>query len=253
MKKIQLYFSIVFISFVTSCQKDKISVYSAGSGLTFAETKDIASDSLNYTFALNIVPKEIDTVYLPLMLTGWPSDQEREFKLAVDPISTAKEGVHFRFTKMVFPDNAVSFFYPVIVYKTKDMDNKIFQLKLNIADNGIFQTGASGSYVKVTEDEFPVGAKSYSTFKLNITSIVSKPGTWTSDVTHYFGTYSSERLLFMIQVLGINDFRTIPFGGKYIYADIINMYQKLNIALDAYEAEHGIRKVDENGHEISFN
>ncbi len=252
MRKIQLYYSIVFLSVIMSCQKDKLSVYSAGSGLTFAETTDITTDSLNYTFALNIEPKEKDTVYIPLMLTGWPSEQEREFKLDIDPISTAKQGVHFDFTKMSFPANAVTFLYPIVVYKTENMEKEIFQLKLKVADNGVFQTGASGSYVKVTANEFPKGARSHSSFKLNITSIVSKPGNWTSDVTYYFGAYSSERLLFMIQVLGINDFRTVSYGGKYIYADIINMYQKLNIALDAYEAEHGFRKVDENGQEISF-
>lgn len=254
MKKLLIYSGLAMLIMTTTqaCKKNQLPLYEEGSGLTFDQTLDVPADSLNYTFALNVVPKTKDTVYIPLLLTGWPSDQERQFVLEVDPKSTAKAGVHYDFTPMKFPANKISHLYPIIVYKTENMDKQVYQLKIAIATNESFSKGAAGRYIKIDSYTFPVGATSYNSFKLNITSKMSMPATWTSDITYYFGAYSNAKLAFMIEVLGINDFRTVPYGGKFIYADILNMTQKLNDALNAFEDEYGYRKKDENNQEIIF-
>lgn len=245
MNRILIFLLLIF----AACKKAEIPRYSGGSSLSFM----YAEDSLSYSFVLEGAGRMVDTIYIPIYLTGLLSDQDRAFELEILPQSTAVKGQHYELTDMLFPAKATTYSYPIIIYNHADLTKTPKTLKIGFRENKNFQLGATGSFQNLgatAQNGDPNFVYTFPTFQLKLTNVLAKPTTWNVETDYYFGAYSNAKFLFMMEVLKMHDFRTTSRGGKVEYADILNFLQRLRIGLKNYELSHGGPLLDEFGQRV---
>lgn len=237
MKNLFLFFNLILILFCSCSENDHI-IFVEKNGLTFYKDDVFAGDSLVfvYSFINEAVTGDNDIVWVPITLTGKPSETDLPFTLEVGKESTAKEGVHFLLSETIFPANTVTFNYPVTLLRTEDLKEEPKSFTLKIKENECFSVGALETYYR------------YSSVKFNITDQIIKPSWWGFVESLYYGSYSNEKYKFMVEVAGVSNFSTEEVN----FVSISNYIELFKAAIIEYEKEHGYPLRDENGQVITF-
>jgi hypothetical protein len=129
-------------------------------GLTMAEVEDLEllppgmqdPRKMFYSFAEN--QKAIDTVYIPVTISGLREPRERRFKAAiVSDSTTASAELHFKTLQEYYtiPADSGSVLFPLIlINKDPEMEQRTFQIKLELIPSEDFDVSVPESkYAKV--------------------------------------------------------------------------------------------------------
>lgn len=241
---------------LVSCKKETL-MYEDKPGIYIDKEKFIGvRDSTNYSFAEKANTLMLDTIYIPVKISGNTSASDRIVPLKVDESkTTAIAGTHYQILETKIKANEITARVPILIKRTTDL--KTTQVRL---------------YVKTqTSAEFPlniINTKTNSTFNGEPTSTYTpgylikfsdqllKPDTWDASGSwfkFYFGNYSAVKYKFIIEVTGrtvwgprARDGADAPTSTQmYIY------YAKLVSALYEYEKVNG-PMIDETGNPVTF-
>lgn len=215
-------------------------------------SQNIPTDSVihNYSYAVGE-----DSVPFYARVAGTPVDYDREFDIeAVE--GDIKDAV-FRTAKYVIPAGEISAtFY--IYFNSKDFPKETFKTK---DGHLVFRMKENNAFV--------AGATEYQTLKFVLKNSISKPSDW--DVVtgtpasfyrtyaFYFGPYSETKYQFMISTLDMKDFKIYYSSAPYDrdantiswdYATLLK--QRLQVALDEYNAKSETPLTDEFGELVTF-
>lgn len=230
---IHIKYALAGLLLLAACKKETL-LYDEPGRLNFRkEYLDPKQDSTTYSFAIKPASLQQDTVWLKLGLMGRLTDTDREIKLEVIPDSTtAVANVHYQLFKYVLPANSHQIDLPVLIKRDPSLKNQQVRLYLKI--------GASS-------DLLP-GVDTMQAYKVRINDRITKPDNWDRELIYFFGTYSNNKYLFIIQTLGVSEFVN-PFSemSKYDY------YKgQIKNALEDYKQQHGHPYLDENGFEVTL-
>jgi hypothetical protein len=178
---------------LASCEQD-LPVYDDPQAyLNFDYTQ--AKDSMvNYSFVYS-EGKEQDTVWVNLITQGFVSDHDRDFELqqVTTGNNDAQAGKHYvalddarmkPYLQVKAGQTKVS--VPIIVLKDASLDNAVYNLKLEVKNNGEFAQGFQNRRVKM----------------VTITNLLSKPAAWSGAMDWYFGQWGRVKHQFFIDVTG---------------------------------------------------
>ena len=230
---------LLLILSILSCKKAKFDGYEAGNGMYFYTLNRI-NNIINYSFANQAGVKTKDTIFVDMKLMGKISKQPREVSVVETSGTTAIKGTHFILPKVILPADSFHLRYPVVLLNTEDLKTKTYRLVIKVEENKDFIQGATG-YSNVW---------GYGSIEINFNNQIIKPDYW-AYIQGYFGDYSNVKYKFMIDTLGLSDFRPIHIGGNITYSEFLNYNGKLKNALEAYMAKQG-PLIDENGKQVSF-
>ncbi len=209
------------------CSENDRMVYEEKPAVYFADLNSEA-DSMIYSFTTTDAIK--DTVYFKVKLLGAISD-DKEYKIVVDPESTAKAGIHYVALEeiYVFPAGKAYTMLPVYMMYTADMDTSTVTLSFRLEAN----------------DELDLGYLDMVSGRLMITNQLIKPVYWDSLFFRYYGDYSKVKHQICIDIMG-HDFPLTQseangWGGLSSYA----YWMHAGREAAAYFAQNEV--YDENG------
>jgi hypothetical protein len=170
---------------------------------------DRPTDNLVYNFAYR---HDMDEVTFYARITGKAVDYDRPFTLKA--IAGHLDKVHVYTYDYVIPAGAYTANFPIRFGKPP------FYSEFRYEDGYLV--------LKVESEHFAEGAKSGNNVNMDrllfiLLNGVTKPFNWDSDtspylsLTRYFGTYSDVKFEFIIQTLGISEFRSLYSSG---YVDL---------------------------------
>lgn len=175
---------------ITSCTKEEVKFYDGKDRIQFSKlgqgTAARYLDSADFSFAAK-GDLLVDTVFLPVDLTGRTASVDREFKVESDPkVTTAIPGQDFDFGKCVIKAGSFKGVFPLILRKTKDLETirKIVAFKI------------------VANDAFEVGIGTQLKSKVAFFNFMVKPVDWELRMARFFGAYSKEKHRFILYHLG---------------------------------------------------
>ncbi|MNK14784.1 hypothetical protein D3C87_329140 [compost metagenome] len=234
--KYLLFFSLLCLTL--ACKKQDVATYSGEDGITFYRGQ-YETDSLSYSFAFSITPKQKDTIFLKMRVQGPAVGYARTVAVKAVGGTTAREGIDYQLSEAKLPAGALILVYPVVLLNSPGMLTNTYRLVVEVAPNKDFATGAFGS--DITGET--VALKS---IKIDVSNRIVQPTYWTS-IQGSFGTFSVAKFKFMIQVTGLTDFSEEAIGIDGYY----NLPIKLSNALVVYETANG-PLIDENGNRVTF-
>ena len=234
--KYLLLFSLLCLTL--ACKKQDVATYSGENGISFYRGQ-YETDSLSYSFAFSITPKQKDTIFLKMRVQGPAVDHARTISVKAAEGTTARENVDYRLSDAKLPAGALTLMYPVVLLNSPEMLTNTYRLIVEVAPNKDFTTVALGS--EITGET--IALKS---IKIDVSNRIVQPTYWTS-IQGSFGTFSVAKFKFMIQVTGLTDFSDEAIGIDGFY----NLPVKLSNALVVYEAANG-PLIDENGNRVTF-
>jgi hypothetical protein len=202
-------------------------------------------DSLNYTFVEKNSSVEMDTVWLPVRVSGSAADHGRIIKLsAVSAGTTAVQGVHYKLLDYTMPKDSFRTNLGVVLLRDPSLQDTSVVLKLELQPTDDFPV--------LMKDTIMGDGKFYSrnSYKINFTDRLIKPSNWDSYLITFFGAYSNVKFRFMAETLGVSSFpNSGPNALKYPQ---LQYYQNVvRNALVEYNAAHG-PLIDENGNSVVF-
>lgn len=232
---------LLFLLSFSACKKAETTSYGGGQGISFYLSES-AIDSVNYTFADQAIAVVKDTIYLQMRISGKSVAYDREIEVVPVEGTTAVRDVNYAISNMKLPADSFTVNYPVILFKTADLNTKTYRLVLKVKENNDFIQGAIGR----------TGPTAYNIaqYKINFNNQLIKPVYWFY-VESYFGAYSAVKHKFIIDVIKISDFEPDFVSGTVSYSDFLNYNGMLKNAKRIYEAQYGLL-VDETGKEITF-
>ncbi len=207
---------------VYACKKEKLLTYDAPDSIYF-QLMHITTqiDSTSLSFAYSPASVQDSTIMIPVAVTGVAAKTDREYSVAVDPASTAKQGTHYVLpSKFVLPAGVLIDSFPVKFTRTTDLQDTTLKLVLDLKQNVSFHT------------DIPIFIGSDTVNALSVTISVSDimvPGPyWTSIFNAYFGSFSVKKVKLLNQVTGMPlDF---PINGIF-YAGLTFGAQASNYAI----------------------
>lgn len=219
------------------CQKEEVPFFESKPGISFY-VGQYETDSIVYSFAYDLVLKNVDTLYLNMRVMGAAEQHARKVTVVAGDGTTARAGVDYELPDAYLPAGALTMQYPVVLFNTPEMAQQQFLLVLDVVANEDLIVGASGREIGTTV--------ATNIFKINVSNILEEPSYW-AGIARFFGPFSAVRYRFMVDVIGITDFssQNIGVSGTYNYPIV------LKDALAKYEAEHG-PLIDENDVRVTF-
>ncbi|POY36283.1 hypothetical protein C3K47_11040 [Solitalea longa] len=199
MKKLLYQLSaLLFVGSLISCEKG-LMTYEGENNIYFAEAGGaidtrLAKDSTAVSFAPVINTDSV--VKVVVSTVGAPVSYDREYKLEIDPSSTALLGTHFEFPadkKFVIKKNVINDTIPVRLIRTPDMLNKELNIIFNLVPNENFNTlfkQRLNSSKKVV---------SCITKKFMVTDALLKPKAWN---VNFLGNFTRTKLFLVCQICG---------------------------------------------------
>ena len=234
--KYLLFFSLLCLTL--ACKKQDVATYSGDNGITFYRGQ-YEADSLSYSFAFSIKPKQKDTVFLKMRVQGPAVDFARTVSVKAAAGSTARENIDYQLPEAKLPAGTLTLMYPVVLLNSPGMLTNTYRLIVEVAPNKDFSTGGFGA--EITGKTIAVKS-----VKIDVSNQILQPTYWPS-IQGSFGPFSVAKFKFMIQVTGLTDFSDEAIGIDGFY----NLPVKLGNALAAYEAVNG-PLIDENGNRVTF-
>lgn len=221
MKKSILYSLVIFLSvFLGGCEKDGPMGYRGRPGVYFN------GKEFSYTFAENPW-KDVDTVLLPILLTGDLEDYDRKVKVVVVADSTTATGDMYELLEGTISAGSESGFVPVVVNSVQELEHKVVRLRVQIVEN----------------EDFKELDLVYPACNFTFTAQIIKPYNW-SQLEYFFGPYSTGWWKFIMEKLGRTSlpywdlFSPIPNPDpdKYdmSYYEMSNIQQMIRLELAEY-------------------
>ncbi|MDR6784320.1 hypothetical protein ABIE26_002291 [Pedobacter africanus] len=240
---------------ITSCSKDL--VYENNPGIYIDKEKMISSrDSIAYSFAEKSDTRTLDTIYLPIKISGEVSNVDRNVPLVVNAAkTTATAGTHFQILESRVKANELTATAAIQLKRTADLKSKQLRIYLEIVPNADFPLVIAKTKTNNTYNGEPMSTYNPG-YLIKLTDQLLKPDTWDGSGSwfkYYFGNYSAVKFKFIIEVTG----RTV-WGDRARYgpdaptsAELKVYYTKLVTALYEYEQAHG-PMIDETGNQVTF-
>ena len=167
------------------CQENERMLYEEKPAVYFSTVTE--KDSIFYSFASGL--KDEDVVSIPVRIIGASVDKDRSISVEVDPVSTAKEGVHYKnLPKSVVLEAGDIETAVNITVMNEDLKNGDVKLILNLKSSEDFDLGYAGSLKA----------------KLVITDQLVKPSYWDMPLSLYYGAYSKAKHRLCIQLQGFD-------------------------------------------------
>jgi hypothetical protein len=205
MRNLKYIVALVAILAVVACKKDQYYLYDDVAHIQFGpETGRIYQTSYNladtlkpFTFFYHDESIKQDTVYFDIYAVGGTTNADRSFTLRQEQVKNAVNaiaGTHY----IGFDDPRASKYYvikartvhtrvPIILLRSADLKNSTPVLKFNV----------------IADQNFKEGEKSNLWRKIEMTDRLSKPLAWNDSFSkYYFGSYSTVKHAFMIEVTG---------------------------------------------------
>ncbi len=170
---------------LTGCQENDRMLYEEKPAVYFSSVTE--KDSIIYSFAAGLTDE--DVVSVPVRIIGVSTNGDRNISIEVDPVSTAKENVHYKDIpeSVVLKAGEVETAIKVNVMN-KDLKGGDVSLILNLKSNDDFDLGYSGSLKA----------------KLVITDQLVQPSYWRIPLSLYYGAYSKAKHRLCIQLQGFD-------------------------------------------------
>ena len=228
--------SFFFLALMTQCKENEMMDYAFDGRIYFFETDTVNSveriiTKENYSFALVNSTLMEDTIKVRVKLLGSTVDYDRQFKaIAIADSSTATEGVHYKILDGVMKAGEYISYLPVVLYRTADTKEKEVSVYLQISETP--DLGA-GNYELIN-------------YRISWADMLMKPKNW----PYYFGSYSTNKYRFAIDVLGLTDWPQADrfydgSGGAYVISELQLFANQLNEAYAAYRKTYGPIYVDD--------
>jgi hypothetical protein len=188
-----------------SCAKKDIAIYSNDPRLFFqipGSGSVALRDSLIYSFPAKPNVGEQDTLWFKACIMGETAPYDREIGIKINTISTAREGVNFKFERKVLPADSFSVRVPLVIYR-KGLKDTSVRLEFEVAENKDFKVG----YERYKKAIFIWGDK------------FLKPDIW--DKSNYksaFGEFTQTRYAFILKACNITELpdpMNLPMLGYY--------------------------------------
>lgn len=239
---------------VTACQHEEVQTYDVTrTGLNiWVGTSSSVYDAVSYNYSYAYGEGSV-TFYA--QVSGMPVDYDRTFML--EPYGEQYDLVAPTVRSEVYtiPAGAVSGVYEVH-----------FNSQL-LPQPGLFEDEDGSISFRVAEsDGFMPGAEHMQSFTVTLRNRLAKPDNWDTanypsvPLSKYFGVYSRVKYQFMIEVLGLIDFKISYFASTSIDeatntvspAYAVYLQQLVQEKLDEYNASHETPLTDENGERVTF-
>jgi len=224
----RLITTVILYLIISACGKEERLMYKESPAIYFSRDFPLP-DSVNYTFVVKPDTLLRDTVYLNIRITGLATDADRKFNLVIADSSTAIKGTHFDIGPAVVKAGQYAVKFPVYLFRTPDMKNKVFSVYFRIASSDDFAEGFAGNLK----------------YQIRVTDMLLKPSDWSD---FFYGAYSLTKHQFMVSRLGTT---AITMGTGAQFSEIMSILQKMRVELIRYENANG-PLVDENGNRVTF-
>jgi len=193
---------LMALTTLNSCEK-QLMTYEGKPGIYFNETArlqkfqgEVLTDSVALSFALLASNEIIQPIIVAA--TGNPATEDREYKLVIDPVSTAISGTHYDGLPKTFTMKKNKFIDTIFIKfkRTPDLLVKGVTLFLNLEANENFVAELKD---KVTSAS--TGKKiSFIKYRVFLSDILKKPTRW---LDGSFGTFTRKKLFLMCEFLNI--------------------------------------------------
>ncbi|WP_316748148.1 DUF4843 domain-containing protein [Pedobacter gandavensis] len=198
---------LIALSFA-SCKKGLMTFDNKMADIYFSESgkaaASIATDSSYVSFSYSKSPDSIK--YLVVSITGASEDVDREYKVEVNPLSTAIAGIHFEALpeKLVIRKHKLADTIKLKLIRTAEMMSKSFFVKLDLLPTASFRTDFNSR---------SISGKIISTIstKVLFDDLIKKPKYWTDS---RWGTFTRKKLFYVCDYLNIT--------AQYLDTDISN-------------------------------
>ncbi len=247
--------SIVLLVMAASCSNKEL-MYNDEPGIYInKETFSGRRDSMSYSFAEKADDLDLDTIYIPVKISGFPKSVKRKVPLVIDDSrTTAKAGVHYQLIETWIDADSIVSTVPLIVKRAPDLKNIQVNIYLEIRQSEDFpylidKTKTNNTYNGEPSVVFLPG------YLIKLNDQLLKPDTWDASGSwfkYFFGNYSDVKWKFILDVTGrtvwgprARDGADAPTG-----VEMYTYYAKLLKALYEYEKENGTPMLDELGNPV---
>ncbi|MDQ0636725.1 hypothetical protein QF042_000290 [Pedobacter sp. W3I1] len=203
MKKIKLYTAGLLVMILANACKKNLDTYTGQNNIYFNEAGrlpafngEVIRDSTVMSFSL---AKNTDSVVnMIIKITGAVSDQDRSYKLVIDPVSTAIPGKHFDALPQTFSikKNKLQDTVKIKFHRTADLQAQNYTLFFKLVANENFSTEMVDKLINATTGQ----RLSFIRYRWFLNDIVKKPGRWTDG---YLGVFTRKKLSLLAQVLNV--------------------------------------------------
>ncbi|SHE64721.1 DUF4843 domain-containing protein [Pedobacter caeni] len=251
-----LLLSALIAALISSCKTDELK-YEDEPGIYIDKEKFIGiRDSATFSFAEKTSTLLLDTIYIPVKISGRASAKDRPVPLKTDPLlTTASAGIHYEIPETKIMANQITARVPVIVKRAADLKTKQLRIYLKMETNAEFPFLIGNTKTNSTFSGEPSSIYT-SGYLIKLNDQLLKPDTW--DVSgswfrFFFGTYSAVKYKFIMDVTG----RMVWGPGARFGADsptsaqMYAYYAKLQNAMYEYEKANG-PMIDETGNQVTF-
>lgn len=213
---------------------------------------DTVLDSITYNYSYAIDESNV-TFYA--RVAGVPVDYDRTFTLEAYEGNLAEAEGSFRTETYTFKAGQTQLECPIYFDTSKLKDAKAFT-----------ESDGRLCFRVKANDEFSTGVDKRQRLVVVLKNYLAKPDDWDEAVSPYlkystyFGSYSKTKYQFMIQVLGLVDFRinqraTKPYDAETneVSVNYVRfLVEQMKLALAEYNETHDVPLTDETGALVTF-
>ncbi len=253
---------LFFFLLLTSCTHDKVPTYDTSMtslNIWVGTAGGVVYESVTYNYSYAY---EEGSVTFHAQISGMPVDHDRTFRLEVLGKDAASVAPTVRAEEYVIPAGAIGGTYKVHLNTQLLPDPTLFS-----TSDGIVQ------FRMVPNQTFQTGTENHQLFTVIVKNYLAKPDNWDTvpttqsmiiyyPLSKYFGTYSRVKYQFMIQTLGLMDFKIQTSMGSLPSYDeetntisstyALQLQQQMQQALKEYNATHKTPLTDEFGNLVEF-
>lgn len=227
--RISKYYNVLFLLLLIGCERYDAQVFEGEARLSFSrgENGTGQQDSILQSFFVLPDTQLRDTVWVEVALMGYPVNESRPVKIVQtnqDSSDAAIAGVHYvAFDSeelsdlMVVGANQAKARIPVVLLRDISLKTGKKRLEMAIEENAYFKRGIDADC----------------RFMVQTTEKAERPTNWDSAWKSYFGTWSSQKMWFIVNYLGLDDFEAEYDTGYKKY-----LKQKAHSKLNEYNATH---------------
>ena len=229
MKNIWIYLIGGMFLLVAGCGHNDAQVFEEEARVCFSRGDDGGGQQDSILQSFFIVPEiqERDTVWIEITLVGFPVNEVRPVKIVQinpDAKDAAIAGTHYVGfddaevrSFMVMAANQVTARIPVILLLDISLKTEKKRLEMAIMENEYFKRGIDADC----------------NFMIQTMELAEIPTNWDSAWKSYFGAWSSQKMWFIVNYLGLDDFEAEYDAGYKKY-----LKQKAHSKLNEYNATH---------------
>ncbi|MNK04880.1 hypothetical protein D3C87_227530 [compost metagenome] len=252
---IQFLFLIILL-IMASCKREEL-MYEDKAGIYIDKEKFVGvKDSTSYSFAEKANALMLDTIYIPVKISGNMSAADRTVPLTVDEsLTTALSGTHYQILETKIKANEITGRVPILIKRTADLKVKQVRLYLKIVTSAEFPLQIMNTKTNNTFNGEPAGTYGPG-YLIKLSDQLLKPDTWDASGSWFklfFGTYSATKYRFIIDVTGriVWGPRARDGAESPTLEQMYTYLAKLVSALYEYEKVNG-PMIDETGNQVTF-